>query len=169
MTEMTLTEFMATAPGGTLEDIAKKYNTSLLNVIDAMPKRCITSGDQFDKIWDTISNWESATLIVHNNDIVLEFKGKIPSGFHRHGYFNLRSSQGLSGHIKAENCCYIALIERKFMEMDTASIIFLNQNHQTIFKIFVGRDEHRQLIASQLTEFHQLASSLPEATICNHG
>ncbi len=30
----------------------------------------------------------------------------------------------MSGHIKAENCTHIALIERKFMGMDTASILF---------------------------------------------
>lgn len=164
MTEKTLTEFMAKEPGGTLEDIAKKYNTTLLEVIRAMPKSCITAGDQFDTIWDCISNWDNATLIVHNDDVILEFKGKIPSGFHRHGYFNLRSNQGLSGHIKAENCCHIALIERKFMDMDTASIIFLNKEHETLFKVFLGRDEHRQLIASQLADFHQLAANLPEIT-----
>ena len=78
------------------------------------------------------------------------------------GYFNLRGKKGMTGHIKAENCTHIALIERKFMGMDTASILFFNQAGSAMFKIFLGRDEHRQLLAEQVSAFHALSSSLKE-------
>ena len=77
-------------------------------------------------------------------------------------YFNLRGKKGMTGHIKAENCTHIALIERKFMGMDTASILFFNQAGSAMFKIFLGRDEHRQLLAEQVSAFHTLSSSLKE-------
>jgi putative heme utilization carrier protein HutX len=67
----------------------------------------------------------------------------------------------MTGHIKAENCTHIALIERKFMGMDTASILF-NQAGSAMFKIFLGQDEHRQLLADQVSAFHALSSSLKE-------
>jgi len=50
-----------------------------------------------------------------------------------------------------------AFVERKFMAMDTASIIFLNVLGQAMFKIFVGRDNCRQLLTKQLTSYRQLA------------
>ncbi|MCV5231375.1 heme utilization cystosolic carrier protein HutX, partial [Escherichia coli] len=84
------------------------------------------------------------------------------SGFHRHGYFNLRGKHGMSGHIKAENCTHIALIERKFMGMDTASILFFNKEGSAMLKIFLGRDDHRQLLNEQVSAFHTLAASLKE-------
>lgn len=68
----------------------------------------------------------------------------------------------MTGHIKAENCQSIAMIERKFMGMDTASILFFNQQGVAMFKVFLGRDEHRQLLPEQLSAFRQLAQQLNE-------
>jgi putative heme iron utilization protein len=48
------------------------------------------------------------------------------------------------------------------MGMDTASILFFNQAGSAMFKIFLGRDEHRQLLADQVSAFHALSSSLKE-------
>lgn len=95
--------------------------------------------------------------MINSPDIIFEYQGELPNGSHRHGYFNLSAKAGLSGHIKAENCQYIAFVERKFMAMDTASIIFLNVLGQAMFKIFVGRDNCRQLLTKQLTSYRQLA------------
>ena len=92
--------------------------------------------------------------------MILEFTGELPSGFHRHGYFNLRGKKGMTGHIKAENCTHIALVERKFMAMDTASILFFNAAGNAMFKIFLGRDDHRQLLAEQVDAFRTLAAVL---------
>ena len=54
------------------------------------------------------------------------------------------------------------MIERKFMGMDTASILFFNQQGVAMFKVFLGRDEHRQLLPEQLSAFRQLAQQLNE-------
>lgn len=90
------------------------------------------------------------TLISHTPDAILEFKSVLPTGTHRHGYLNLRGRNGLSGHIRATHCQQIALIERKFMGMDTASVVFFNASGDAMFKIFLGRDDHRQLLAHEL-------------------
>lgn len=160
MTEMTLVELMKTNPDGTLEDVASKYDVSLLEVVAALPIHTLTSGEQFDTVWDEVTTWGTVTTLVHNSDVILEFQGELPSGFHRHGYYNLRGKNGLSGHIKAENCHHIALIERDFMGMATASIVFFNQQQQAMFKIFLGRDSHRQLLVDQVNAFRQLANKL---------
>ncbi|MEE3642577.1 MULTISPECIES: heme utilization cystosolic carrier protein HutX [unclassified Brenneria] len=159
---MTLHDLLATNPDGTLEDIASQYNTSLFKVVKALPAaQCvIVPGDRFDRVWESIAGWGEVTLISHTADAILEFKSALPTGTHRHGYFNLRGNNGLSGHIRAVNCRHIAFIERKFMGMDTASVVFFNADGAAMFKIFLGRDSHRQLLTSQVDAFHTLAIEL---------
>lgn len=157
-----LQQFLITEPDGTLETIAKQFNTTLLEVVRHLPLRSVMGGAQFDTLWDNVMQWGNVTTLVHTQDVILEFSGELPSGFHRHGYFNLRGKKGMTGHIKAENCQHIAMVERKFMGMDTASILFFNQEGIAMFKIFLGRDEHKQLLPEQLSAFRQLAKQLNE-------
>lgn len=155
----TLQEFMKTDPEGTLEKIAIDYQVSLLTVIQALPNPVIQAGNQFDRVWNEVTNWGKVTFVVNSPDVIFEYQGNLPQGNHKHGYFNLQGKEGFSGHVKAEHCHHIAFVERKFMGVDTASIIFLNQQGQAMFKIFVGRDDKYQLNTEQLKAFHQLATT----------
>ncbi|HDG1699883.1 TPA: heme utilization cystosolic carrier protein HutX [Kluyvera ascorbata] len=160
MSNVSLHDFLKTEPDGTLEAIAGQYNTTLLEVVKNLPSHTLVAGDKFDTVWDTVAEWGKVTTLVHTADVILEFTGELPSGFHRHGYFNLRGKNGMTGHIKAENCTHIALVERKFMAMDTASILFFNAAGSAMFKIFLGRDDHRQLLSEQVDAFRTLAAVL---------
>jgi len=160
MSNVSLQDFLNTEPDGTLEAIAGQYNTTLLDVVKHLPSHTLVAGDKFDTVWDTVCEWGKVTTLVHSADVILEFTGELPSGFHRHGYFNLRGKKGMTGHIKADNCTHIALVERKFMAMDTASILFFNAAGNAMFKIFLGRDDHRQLLAEQVDAFRTLAAVL---------
>ena len=160
MSNVSLQDYLKTEPDGTLEAIAGQYNTTLLEVVKHLPSHTLVAGDKFDTVWDTVCEWGKVTTLVHSADVILEFTGELPSGFHRHGYFNLRGKTGMTGHIKAENCTHIALVERKFMAMDTASILFFNAAGNAMFKIFLGRDDHRQLLAEQVDAFRKLAAVL---------
>lgn len=155
-----LQQFLMTEPDGTLETIATQFETTLLEVVRHLPSRALMSAEQFDTLWENVMKWGNVTTLVHTQDVILEFSGELPSGFHRHGYFNLRGQKGMTGHIKAENCQHIAMIERKFMGMDTASILFFNQDGAAMFKIFLGRDSHRALLPEQLSAFRELATQL---------
>lgn len=157
MTKPTLDQFMATNPDGTLEKIADDYHVSLLDVIKANSKYRLIAGHHFDKVCNEVEKWGKVTILVNSADIIFEFQGHLPTGYHDHGYYNLQGKEGLSGHIKAAHCQHIAFVERKFMSVDTAAIIFINGIGEAMFKIFVGRDEQRNLQADQLTAFRQLA------------
>lgn len=159
MIHTTLTEFMQTNPDGTLEEIAAHYQVSLLEVINALADKTLVAGTRFNAVWEEITAWGDVTTLVHTADIILEFKGNLPSGYYRHGYFNLRGKQGLSGHIKAGNCAQIAFVERHFMGMATCSVIFLNLQGEAMLKIFIGRGDDRQLLPEQLAAFRQLAKT----------
>ncbi len=162
MSHVSLQEFLKTEPDGTLEAIAEQYNTTLLEVVKNLPSPTVVSGDKFDTVWDTVCEWGNVTTLVHTTDVILEFSGELPSGFHRHGYSTYAESTACPGISKAENCTHIALIERKFMGMDTASILFFNKEGSAMLKIFLGRDDHRQLLSEQVSAFHALAASLKE-------
>ena len=95
MSHVSLQEFLKTEPDGTLEVVAEQYNTTLLEVVRNLPSSTIVSGDKFDTVWDTVCEWGNVTTLVHTADVILEFSGELPSGFHRHGYFNLRGKHGL--------------------------------------------------------------------------
>lgn len=91
-----LAEFLATQPDGTLEQIAQDYQVSPLDVVRELPERVLVSAEHFDRVWDSMTEWGDVTTLVHTADIILEHKGPLPSGFHRHGYFNLRENKVLA-------------------------------------------------------------------------
>jgi len=76
------------------------------------------------------------------------------------GYFNLAGRSGLHGHLRPERCAGAAFVERPFMNKLSASILFLNVDGGIMFKVFVGRDENRELKTEQLKAFRALADRL---------
>lgn len=155
-----LAEYMQNNPEELLEKIAQDHQVTLTQVIQALPEAKIVDGNNFDTVWGEVSTWGDVMFLIHSGDIIAEISGELPPGKHSDKYFNLRHQKGLSGHIRAEHCQYIAFIERTFMKMATASIVFLNHAGQSMFKIFVGRDEKHQLKTEQLEKYRTLVKKL---------
>lgn len=61
MSHVSLQDFLKTEPDGTLEAIAAQYNTTLLEVVKNLPSPTLVSGDQFDTVWETVSEWGKVT------------------------------------------------------------------------------------------------------------
>ncbi|WP_395755744.1 heme utilization cystosolic carrier protein HutX [Edwardsiella ictaluri] len=155
-----LDAFLSTAPMDTVEEIAQRFALSALDVLRRLPQVTLCGGDAFDRVWQTLTGWGDVTTLINNPDLILEFHGPLPGGARRHGFFNLRGEGGLSGHIRAQRCRHIALVERPFMGMETASVWFINPEGQAMLKVFVGRDEKRRLRTEPLMAFRTLAQTL---------
>jgi putative heme utilization carrier protein HutX len=69
-------------------------------------------------------------------------------------------SKGFHGHLRHERCAGLAFVERPFMGRLSVSILFFNVDGGIMFKIFVGRDDMRELKADQLAAFRALADRL---------
>jgi putative heme utilization carrier protein HutX len=69
-------------------------------------------------------------------------------------------TSGFHGHLLHERCAGLAFVERPFMNKLSAGIVFFNVDGGIMFKIFVGRDEKRELKADQLAAFRTLAGRL---------
>ena len=104
-----------------------------------------------------IATWGEVTLIVHTDDGIMEFTGPIPAGEVGRGYFNLMGRPGFHGHLRHERCAGLCFLERPFMGRLSAALLFLNVDGGIMYKVFVGRDEKRELLADQLAKFRALA------------
>lgn len=155
---------IAEKPDGVLEALAGQFDVSIQTVLECLPSGVSRiEGHHFVDVLSDISDWGSVMFICHSKDAIIEFSGPVPKGEFGHGMYNLRGGAGgLSGHLRPENCNVILLVSRTFMGMETLSVQFFNADGETIFKIYVGRDEQRQLKADQIERFARLKALFTE-------
>lgn len=157
-----LKNYMADNPGAVIETVARDKNVTARAVLEALPdEMCrFAPGSAFVPAMQDIANWGEVTLIVHTDDGIFEITDPVSNGEIGHGYFNLSKPKGLHGHLRHERCGGLAFVERPFMGKSSAFVAFVNVDGGIMFKVFVGRDEARQLRADQLEKFRALAISL---------
>ena len=153
---------MAEDPSALFESVAKEYGATPRQAVEAMPAahRRIVSENRFVEAMTDIADWGDVMLIIHSEDGIFEFSGPVPKGDIGCGYFNLMGAKGLHGHLRPERCAGMAFVERPFMNKLSASILFFNVDGGIMFKVFVGRDEKRELKQDQLQAFRTLADRL---------
>lgn len=157
-----LVRLLAEDPGAIVEDIAKTQNATAREVVEALPAqmRKFAPGSAFIDAMKDIGGWGDVTLIVHTEDGIMEFGGPVPAGEVGRGYYNVPGSKGFHGHLRHVRCAALAFVERPFFGRLSASVLFLNTDGGIMFKVFVGRDEQRELKADQLEKFRVLADRL---------
>lgn len=156
---------IAEKPDGILESLAAQFAVPVQTVVECVPGDRVTriDGSRFVDVLTDIAEWGDITFIVHTKDAVIEFSGPMPKGRIGHGMYNLQGGgAGLSGHLRPENCTSIFLVRRPFMGVETMSVQFFNAGGETIFKIYVGRDEERKLKADQIERFDRLETLFAE-------
>lgn len=154
-----LKTYMAENPGAVSEDVARDKNVSARTVLEALPDdmRRFAPGSLFVPAMQDIAGWGQVTLIIHTEDGIFEITDPVSSGEIGRGYFNLSNPKGLHGHLRHERCGGLAFVERPFMGKASAFVAFINIDGGIMFKVFVGRDEQRQLRIDQLEKFRALA------------
>jgi hypothetical protein len=156
---------LALNPDGILEQIAREYGVSTLEVVRSLlpAQRTILEGARFAEILEDVGTWGDILFIVHTPDIVLECEGPLPPGSFARGYYNMHGDSPIGGHIRAENCRAIAFVARPFMGRASCSIQFFNEAGEAMFKIFVRRNAARELIPEQVQKFEALRARIREA------
>jgi heme iron utilization protein len=160
-----LHRYMAENPGAVFETVASEHGVTPRAAVEALPAemRSLAPSAAFIDAMGDIAKWGDVTLIVHTEDGIMEFTGPIPEGQVMRGYFNLMGSTGFHGHLRHDRCAGLAFVERPFMSKLSAVIVFFNNDGGIMFKVFVGRDEKRELKADQLAAFRALAKRLCRA------
>ncbi len=153
-----LSAYLAENPGAIVEQVAAERGLTPRAVVEALPRemRRFISGAHFMDVMTAIGGWGDVTFIVHTADGIFEFSGSVPAGSVSRGYYNIPGGKGLHGHLRHERCTEIGFLERPFMGRLSAAVLFFNAEGGIMFKVFVGRDENRELKADQLSSFRAL-------------
>ena len=148
-------------PDGVLDDVARRHGVPLRLVLDLLPRPAArsASGARFVEIWSDLVDWGPATFIVHTEDGVFETKAPLPPGSEARGYFNIHGESPLGGHLGIARCAAIYFVDRPFFGRRSCSLQFINIDGGAMFKVFVGRDEKRDLLAEQLACFERLRNA----------
>lgn len=162
MPDTDLVAYLAENPGAIIETVAKERGLSAHMIVRALPEdmRRFIDGTHFVAVMKDVAEWSDVTLIVHTDDGIMEFGGPVPAGEISRGYYNVPGSKGFHGHLRHDRCTEIGFLERPFMGRLSAAILFFNTDGGIMFKIFVGRDESRELKGPQMERFRALARSL---------
>ncbi|MCC2611359.1 heme utilization cystosolic carrier protein HutX [Neorhizobium petrolearium] len=149
---------LAEKPDGVVEAIAAKAEVTPAEILEILPRGAavIVGKDHFLDIWSEMGTWGEVLFIVHTEDIVLEAEGSLPAGSEAHGWFNIHGDSPIGGHIRKDNCASVTFVDRAFHGRRSCSVWFMNDKGSAMFKVFVRRDENRELIAEQLNKFEAL-------------
>lgn len=160
-TKQAIRKSLADDPGAVLDYVAKEHNVTAADIVACLPEEQATviDGSQFETVMRTMSDWGDVTFLVHTEDVILEAKGTIPKGKTARGFYNLHGAP-IGGHLKGENCASIAFVSRPLFSSDTRSVQFFNKKGGCMFKVYLGRDEKRQLIPAQIEAFEALEKDL---------
>jgi putative heme utilization carrier protein HutX len=149
-------------PDGVLEAIAGEHHVTYRTVLDCLPSEnaVVAPAERFDEIWQDLTTWGPVVFIVHTADGVFETACTIPPGSHGRGYFNIHGDSPLGGHLKIDRCAAIYFIDRPFFKRRSCSVQFISGDGQAMFKVFVARDEAKNLKPDQLARFEKLRETV---------
>lgn len=136
------------------DKLSKPEGEILVNLPDEFVR--VFPAERAEEILQAISQWGTFTTIIEKEGSIFEIKDRFPSGFIGRGYYNLnmKGEEGaLHGHIKMDTLAQIAFISIPFRGKESYNIAFIATNGETIFKVYLGRDEQRQLFPHQVELF----------------
>lgn len=139
----------------TLDTLAAAIGATALEAAHALPEGMCTfaPGSDFEKVWQSISQWEKATFIVIAGGNVIEVESKVAVGKCAKGYYNLMGGKApLQGHFKYENIAEIGFVTMPFMGRESHFAAFFDKEGRCAYSFYVGREKH-QLIESAKEQF----------------
>lgn len=151
-------------PGAVLDYLAKEHDVSAADIVSCLPEHeaSVVDGDLFERVMLAMTEWGDITFLVHTEDVILECKGSIPKGSTARGFYNLHGAP-IGGHLKGSNCVSIAFVSRPLFSSQTMSVQFFNAKGHCMFKVYLGRDEKRNLLPDQIEKFEALRDALCSA------
>jgi putative heme utilization carrier protein HutX len=149
---------LAEKPDGVLEAVASAQAVPMRAVLDVLaPGEAVAvAGTLFEDVWADLTGWGTIMFIVHTADGVFETKGALPPGTAGRGYFNIHGDSPIGGHLRAARCAAIYFVDRLFFGRRYCSLQFVNGEGEVMFKVFVGRDDKREMLTAQLAKYEAL-------------
>lgn len=151
--------FLSANPHAITLEIADALQRPEGEILCALPPEYVRLFPASDaqRILAAIAEWGELTTIIEKAGSIFEIKAPFPHGVFGKGYYNL-NMQGregaLHGHLKLDNLAQIVFVSLPFRGKASYNIAFIAHNGQTMFKVYLGRDEQRRLFPSQVQQFN---------------
>lgn len=146
-------------------EMAEKLNVSEFQIVASLPEEMVTlvAGEQAQMILEKLVGFGPVTTIVHSFGSIFEVKAPFPKGKVARGYYNLMGKEGeLHGHLKLENIKNVALVSKPFRGRESHYFGFFCPEGNNMFKVYLGRDDKRQLLALQVETFKRWQRELSQ-------
>ncbi len=117
-------------------------------VVHAMPMeaRIPVTMLKFDSVWQALTEWQDALVIVLSSDSVFELMGPLPKGEAARGFFNFDNpDSGYRGHLKVDRLAAIYLLSTDGDNGETHQVAFYDNDGRRVFSVYVPRNEEGAL------------------------
>ncbi len=141
-------------------DIAAELAVDEIEVIRHLPENMVTllDGSLFETVVKDIKDWGDILTVIDVDGSIFELKGSFPKGGMKYGYYNLSDRRTpLKGHLKPDAISLIALVSKPFHGVDTRSVQFFSHSGRCVFKVYLSRNEQKQILPEQQERFEALA------------
>ena len=154
MTNLTqqIEDYLAEHPQAITLDMAAYFGLPEGKILTALPARFVRvfPAHRAEEILTSVAQWGIFTTIIEKGGSIFEIK--VGRGYYN---LNMKGDQGaLHGHLKLDNIAQIAFVSLPFRGKESYNIAFIAENGETIFKIYLGRDEQHQLFPEQVEHFN---------------
>ena len=122
-------------------------------------KHCLAQ-EQILPLLQALQGWGEMVTIVFSGGSIFEFKGPFPTGSVAEGYYNLDGpTPGLHGHLRLDTLVRVRFQDRAHRGRASYAFVFEDGAGETVFKVFLGRDEKGNVLQHQLGEFERIRST----------
>lgn len=161
-----LQQMISENPNRMLGELAGQLGINEAEAIYYLPEEMRTAAptEDFESIWQEACCWEKVTFIAVTPGAVVEYMGKLPTGSHGHGMYNLHQEGiPLGGHLMIKQLGSIWFLSKPHFGKESHSIQFYSTKGQPMFSLYVGRGADKELLPEVLEKYNNLRSRYEEA------
>ena len=119
------------------------------------------AADQVLPLLETLADWGNLTTIVLHAGSVFEFKGHFPRGSVTEGFYNLDGpTPGFHGHLNLKTISRVSFQDKPHRGRESYAFVFESTSGETVFKVFLGRDDNGDLLPTQVEKFARIRQQL---------
>ena len=117
-------------------------------VVHAMPMEARTAVSmlEFERVWQALTEWEHALIIVPSSDSVFEIFGRLPKGEIDRGDFNFDGpDSAYGGQLKVDRLAAIYFLSTGGENGEIHQVAFYDLDGRRVFSVYVPRDDNGAL------------------------
>lgn len=162
---MSITAALEEAPTSSPAELARKLGFPEATVVHGLPSemRVPVAMTEFEDVWQTLTEWQDALVIVLSSESVFELFGPLPAGEAARGYFNFDApGSPYGGHLKTGRLAAIYLLSTSGRNGETHQVAFYDQEGNRVFSVYVPRDDEGTLQSQPHNRFLRLKEQYRE-------